>query len=86
MRLTGKQLSATEEAVLKNDLTDAQQWLNNALAGKINNCKKRMIQEWMPKLMADESVGSIPANEDEMIALIVAREDYKSRNDREESE
>ena len=38
-------------------------------------------QEWIPKLMADDSVDSIPADEDELIALIVARDDYKNRTE-----
>lgn len=42
-----------------------------------------MIAEWLPKLMADSSVESIPAKEDDLIALIVARSDYKNRSDRE---
>ena len=38
-----------------------------------------MIAEWLPKLYADESVTQIPANEDEMIAMVVARADYSNR-------
>ena len=38
-----------------------------------------MIAEWLPKLYADDSVDSIPADEDELVALIVARDDYKDR-------
>ena len=50
---------------------------------KVNNCKKRMIAEWLPKLYADDSVDSIPASEDEIVAMIVARDDYKDRAARE---
>jgi hypothetical protein len=42
-----------------------------------------MIAEWTPKLNADESVESIPANEEKLIELIVARDDYKNRVDRD---
>ena len=83
MDLNGKTISTTEESVLKNDLLDIQDWWDNALAGKINNCKKRMIQEWNPKLMADPEVEAIPANEDDFIALVVARDDYKNRVERD---
>jgi len=38
-----------------------------------------MITEWLPKLYADDSVDSIPASEDEIVAMIVARDDYKDR-------
>ena len=83
MDLNGKTISTIEESVLKNDLLDIQDWWDKALVGKINNCKKRMIQQWHPKLMADPSVESIPANEDDLVALIVARDDYKNRVERD---
>ena len=83
MDTTGKTLTSTEEIVLKNDLLDIQDWVDNALLGKINNCKKRMIAEWQPKLTADPDVESIPADDDKLIALIVARDDYKTRLERD---
>ena len=84
MDISKRTLSSTEEAVLKNDLLDVQAWVNGVIDGKVNNCKKRMIAEWLPKLYADESVTQIPANEDEMIALVVARSDYLNRVEREQ--
>jgi hypothetical protein len=83
MDTTGKTLTSTEEIVLKNDLLDIQDWVDNALLGKINNCKKRMIAEWQPKLTADATVESIPADDDKLIALIVKRDDYKTRAERD---
>jgi len=79
MDISKRTLSSTEEAVLKNDLLDVQDWVDKAIDGKVNNCKKRMIAEWMPKLYADDSVSSTPASEDEIVAMIVARDDYKDR-------
>ena len=79
MDISKRTLTSTEETVLKNDLKDVQLWVTRAIDGKVNNCKKRMIQEWTPKLMADDSVESIPADEDKLIELIVARDDYKNR-------
>ena len=84
MDITKRTLTSTEESVLKNDLTNVQVWVDGAIDGKANNCKKRMIAEWMPKLYADESVTQIPANEDEMIALVVARSDYLNRVERDQ--
>ena len=86
MDISKRTLSSTEEAVLKNDLLDVQAWVNGAIDGKVNNCKKRMIAEWLPKLYADESVTQIPANEDEVVAMIVARDDYKNRVERDAEE
>ena len=82
MDITKRTLTTTEESVLKNDLLNVQVWVDGAIDGKANNCKKRMIAEWLPKLYADESVTQIPANEDEMIALVVARSDYLNRAER----
>ena len=79
MNISQRTLTATEESVLKNDLLDVQDWADKAIDGKVANCKKRLVSEWLPKLYADDSVSSIPATEDEIIALIVARDDYKNR-------
>jgi hypothetical protein len=83
MNISQRTLTSTEESVLKNDLLDVQDWVDKAIDGKVNNCKKRMIAEWLPKLYADDSVDSIPASEDEIVAMIVARDDYQSREDRD---
>jgi hypothetical protein len=79
MDITKRTLTTTEESVLKNDLLDVQDWVTKAIDGKASKCKKRMIAEWLPKLYADDSVDSIPASEDEIVAMIVARDDYKNR-------
>ena len=83
MNIKARTLTTTEEQVLSNDLLDIQAWVDGAINGKINNCKKRMLQEWQPKLLADPAVTSLPATEEELIALIVARDDYKSRTERD---
>ena len=79
MDIKKRTLSSFEESVLKNDLPDVQAWVDSAINGKVSNCKKRMINKWLPKLYADDSVDSIPATENEIVALIVARSDYKDR-------
>jgi len=83
MDIKKRTLTATEESVLKNDLLDVEDWVDGAIDGKVANCQKRMIAEWLPKLYADESVTQIPANADEMIALVVARSDYLDRSERD---
>jgi len=83
MDIKKRTLTTTEESVLKNDLLDVEVWVNEAIDGKVANCKKRMIAEWLPKLYADDSVDSIPASEDEIVALVIARSDYKDRATRD---
>jgi hypothetical protein len=71
------EISETDCLALCNDLVDVDDWIQQAVVGKINSCKKRMIQQWQPKLFDDPSVTSLPATPEEFIKLIVARSDYK---------
>jgi hypothetical protein len=83
MDIKKRTLTSTEEAVLKNELVDIQIWVDGAIDGKINNCKLRMCEEWRKILYADESVTNIPNDNDELVALIIARDDYKSVSERQ---
>jgi hypothetical protein len=77
----------TDEKVLLNDLLDIQEWVQGAVNGKINNCWKRMQQEWTTKLMNDESfTDSIPSNQADFVALVIARDDYQTRTERDASQ
>ena len=74
----------TEQAILLNDLLSIDDWLQAAMLGKKNNCWKRMQQEWTTKLMNDSDfTDSIPSNQADFVALITAREDYKTRTERD---
>ena len=76
----------TDQTVLKNDLLDIDAWVQAAMTGKINNCWKRMQQEWTTKLMNDESfTDSIPSNKADFVKLITSRADYKDRKARDEA-
>ena len=75
----------TQQAMLNNDLADINQWVQDAMTGKINNCWKRMQQEWTTKLMNDDSfTDPIPSNQADFVKLITARSDYKNRKQRDE--
>jgi len=78
------EISATDLKCLKNDLLDSEDWFVKALEGKINKCKKRMMREWIPKLRSKGL--SIPANDEELVDLILAQSDYKNRAEREPEE
>ena len=74
----------TEQAILLNDLLNIDDWLQAAMLGKKNNCWKRMQSEWTTKLMNDESfTDSIPSNQADFVALVIARADYKTRTERD---
>jgi len=79
-------VSDTDQTVLKNDLLDIDEWVQLAVAGKINNCWKRMQTEWTTKLMNDSSfTDSIPSNKADFVKLVTARSDYKDRKARDEA-
>ena len=79
-------VSDTDQTILKNDLLDINTWVQEAMTGKINNCWKRMQQEWTTKLMNDESfTDSIPSNKADFVKLITARSDYKDRKAKDEA-
>ena len=76
----------TDQTVLKNDLLDIDAWVQSAMTGKINNCWKRMQQEWTTKLMNDDSfTGSIPSNKADFVTLVTSRSDYKDRKARDDA-
>ena len=79
------EIEDTDQTILKNDLLDINEWAQLMLSGKINNCWKRMQQEWTTKLINDESfTDSIPSNKADFVTLITSRSDYKDRKARDE--
>ena len=83
MDIKKRTLTNLEEAILMHELLDANAWVVGALDGKINNVKKRMLEEARRVLYADESVTQIPSSDDEIITMYVARDDYKTRAERD---
>jgi len=59
---------------------DLDDWVIGALMGQINRGKKKMIETWKPIILADPDVTTMPATEDGLINMIVARDDYQARN------
>ena len=86
-------LTDLQQNILDNDLynntsdnSGLDAWLDAAIAGKINNCWKRMQREWTTKLMEDSSfTDSIPSNQADFVALVIARSDYKTRKERDDA-
>ena len=80
-------LNDTQQAIMNNDLLDIKTWIEDAVAGKQNNCWKRMQTEWTTKLMNDDSfTDPIPSNQADFITLVSGRSDYKTRSERDEAE
>ena len=77
----------TMQAIMNNDLLDIKTWIEEAVAGKQNNCWKRMQTEWTTKLMNDDSfTDPIPSNQADFVTLVTGRSDYKTRAERDEAE
>ena len=79
-------ISNTDEKILLNNILDIQEWVDGAIVGKINQCWKRLEQEWTPKLMDDSNIESIPANKDLYVEMVTSRSDYQNRSQRPEEE
>jgi hypothetical protein len=85
-------LTDLQQQILRNDLysdTDnagLDDWIQAAVDGKIANCWKRMQQEWTTNLMNDSDfTDSIPSNQADFVALVIARDDYKNRKARDDA-
>ena len=77
------EVSESNKNVLLNDLADINEWIVNAITGKIENCYERFKKYWIPILMNDPNVTNIPANRDDFISMVMARSDYKNRAQRD---
>jgi hypothetical protein len=54
-----------------------EEWVYGALMGQVNRGKKKMIAQYHPIIMDDASVTVMPATEDGLITMILARSDYR---------
>jgi|TARA_R110000824_G_scaffold152991_1_gene324400 hypothetical protein len=72
-------ITATDLQILLNDLTSIESWLIGALAGKINKCKTRLLDEHRATYFADANVNT----DDEVIAAVFAAEGYMTRAERD---
>ena len=80
-------INDTMQAIMNNDLLSIEDWIKDAVAGKQNNCWKRMQTEWTTKLMNDDSfTDPIPSNQADFVTLVTGRDDYKTRKERDEAE
>ena len=75
---------------LEHDLIDVQAWITHAatypVIRKTEACVRRICDDNLPILEADDSVTSIPLDKNEMASGILARSDYKNRAAREDAE
>jgi len=73
----GLNLSDVDTNCILAYVQDIEDWVIGALMGQVNRGKKLMIRKWHPIIMADASVTTMPATEDGLITMILARSDYQ---------
>jgi len=59
-------------------ITDIDDWLLGAILGHVTRGKNKMLAQYHPIILADTSVATMPATEDGLITMILARPDYRS--------
>ncbi len=69
--------------ILKHELKDPQAWIEAAVAGKVNSCKKRLIKSAPLELIEDPNVTTMPADKTELLNVYFTRANYKTRYDKE---
>ena len=78
------EITDIEQTIMLHDLLNINDWVQEAVTGKKNNCWKRMQSEWTTKLMNDPSfTDSIPSNQADFVTLVTTRADYQTRAERD---
>ena len=84
-------LTETQQKILSNylyngsDNAGIDSWIQDAVNGKVNNCWKRIRNEWVQKLMYDSSFkDTITSDQTNFVNLVLARSDYKNRKTKDD--
>jgi hypothetical protein len=64
-------ISDTDLLCLKHDLVDVEKWVQDAVTGKINNCKKRMVTPYQSPL--------VNKTDEEIVTHIITQDNYEDR-------
>ena len=76
---TGIAITDTENKSLLHIVSDPEAWLLAAVTEKARLRREALFAEWRPRLFADASVTELPTDNDALCAVIMARDDYKTR-------
>ena len=75
----GIAITDTENKSLLHMVANPEAWLVAAITEKARLRREALIAEWRPRLFADDSVTELPADDEALCTLIIARSDYKTR-------
>ena len=76
---SGIAITDAENKGLRHMVADPEAWLLAAITEKARLRRGALINEWRPRLFADASVTELPADDEALCTLIMARSDYKTR-------
>ena len=76
---SGISITEAEYKSLLHVEADPEQWLVDAVREKAQARREALINEWRPRLFADPTVTTLPADAVALAQLIMARPDYQSR-------
>jgi len=64
-------------------ISDPNQWIVGAIAGKVEAAKSRLKSKYVPILLADPAITSMPSTENGVLQKILNYEGYKNRSERD---
>jgi hypothetical protein len=73
----GLQIDDEGAACILSRRDNIEDFVVGALLGRISKGKKLIVREYQPKMLEDPDVVEMPANEEELITMILARSDYQ---------
>lgn len=76
-------LTDEEIQILENDIINVKEWIDAAINGKINNCKKRIIKQQLEQIPVDRPDLEVPTTIAGLIKRHFSHSEYKKRKDRE---
>ena len=79
-------LTDEQVKILEHELLDIDEWVQEAVNGRLNYTLNVLADEAREVLIADPDVTSIPANREALVATRMARSDYRNRKKRVEDE
>lgn len=81
MMVYSKALTDEEIKCLEHYVPDVKEWIDQAIEGKINSCKKRLFKGEIEKSLATDS--PFPATQKEVLMKVFSHPDYQSRRVRD---
>lgn len=73
------EISDFDEKILKHELLSVQEWIQNAVDGKIASVKARLLKESQQKLFEDPEITTIPADVSGSISLYFEQSYYQNK-------